>query len=463
MRAALFTLRPLAREPPLLLLRPRGLFAPGPLSLGLLAFEPRRFFAPRLLAFEAREFLTLRFLPLRALALFLLARDPLTFAARRFLPLRPFPPRLFALDALALLLRALFLCICFRLARRYLLALLLPLGRGVLAGRLPARVKELGALLARQIGEEAGAVAREEKVPRRERSHPLRRFVLAPRVAGTDRRRGRCGNERHVRAAERAVNEGLLPARGAREHVVAHPAEQDAHVEARRRQMLQQRAGERAVRALPVGRDRSGLRGKRDQRVRARHVDLGEPLADRAGRDGAPHLFHEGIVTAGIEDHEPQALGRFDRGEEAIEWNRLVLDVEIPLELGVGRHQIIRAVHLEPMTGVEHDRHVGVARVQGKLADRAPQIEGEDVAANLDHVEADVLEQLGDRGSVVRRVGKRDRVLIARVADDERDAFLRQRARARGAPQGKCDKQMPARAHAVRPRASTSNRPSSAY
>src|SRR4029077_13534009 len=145
MRAALFTLGPFTREPPLLLLRPRRLFAACPLPLGLLAFEPR-------------EFLTLRFLPLRALALFLRARAPLAFAARRFLPLRRFPLRLFALDALALLLRALFLCVGFRLARRRLLALL-PLGRGVLAGRLPAGVQELRALLARQIGEEPGAVA----------------------------------------------------------------------------------------------------------------------------------------------------------------------------------------------------------------------------------------------------------------------------------------------------------------
>ena len=44
-------------------------------------------------------------------------------------------------------------------------------------------------------------------------------------------------------------------------------------------------------------------------------------------------------------------------------------------------------------------------------------------------------------------------VLIAGIADDESDALLRKRACARGAPQGKCDKQMPARAHAVRLRA----------
>jgi hypothetical protein len=92
-----------------------------------------------------------------------------------------------------------------------------------------------------------------------------------------------------------------------------------------------------------------------------------------------------------------------------------------------------------------------------------PQLERGHVATDFDHVEADVLEHLGDGGSVVRRVGERNRVLVARVADDERNAFFRERGRARGAPQGKADKQIKARAHAVRPRASAFEWSSSAY
>jgi hypothetical protein len=48
-------------------------------------------------------------------------------------------------------------------------------------------------------------------------------------------RRGR--HQRHVVAAERAIDIGLLPVIGGLQHIVAHEAERAAHVEARRGQM----------------------------------------------------------------------------------------------------------------------------------------------------------------------------------------------------------------------------------
>ena len=54
-------------------------------------------------------------------------------------------------------------------------------------------------------------------------------------------------------SAERAVDERLLLVAGAPQHLVAHPAEGESDIEARRGDELQQRGRERAVRAVAVG------------------------------------------------------------------------------------------------------------------------------------------------------------------------------------------------------------------
>src|SRR5262249_18366362 len=100
------------------------------------------------------------------------------------LTLHPFP-----LGALALLFRALLLYLGFRLAYgRDLALLLLPFAGSLYAGFVLA-LQHLRALLARQIGDEAGAVACEEKLPCLARPHFSRPLIVAARVAGIDRRR----------------------------------------------------------------------------------------------------------------------------------------------------------------------------------------------------------------------------------------------------------------------------------
>src|SRR5262249_40197842 len=144
--------------------------------------------------FVARRLLTLGLLALGLLTLGLLTLGLLTLGLLTLglLTLHPFP-----LGALALLFRALLLYLGFRLARGDLALLLLPFA-GSLYGGFVLALQHLRALLARQIGEEAGAVAREEKVPCLERPHFFRRLIVAARVAGIDRRRRGRGNERHI-------------------------------------------------------------------------------------------------------------------------------------------------------------------------------------------------------------------------------------------------------------------------
>src|SRR5262249_23517511 len=109
------------------------------------------------------------------------------------------------------------------------------------------------------------------------------------------------------------------------------------------------------------------------------------------------------------------------------------------------------AVELHAVPGIKHDRNVGVPRLLRELTNGPAQIGADEVAAKIDDVETDVLDQLGDGRRVVRRVGEPSGVLIGRVADDERDALLRPRIAAAGAPERKREKEVPAPAHACAP------------
>jgi len=70
-----------------------------------------------------------------------------------------------------------------------------------------------------------------------------------------------------------------------------------------------------------------------DQHIRAARLDLGKTLPDRARCQRPFHAFGERIVTAGIQNHEPQALGGLDRQQHAIERKGLVVHVGVAFEL----------------------------------------------------------------------------------------------------------------------------------
>ena len=53
--------------------------------------------------------------------------------------------------------------------------------------------------------------------------------------------------------------------------------------------------------------------------------------------DGALHGLVEGIVAAGVQNHQPQLLRRLDDGQQTVERNGLVIGIDVAFKNGIGR------------------------------------------------------------------------------------------------------------------------------
>ena len=73
---------------------------------------------------------------------------------------------------------------------------------------------------------------------------------------------------------------------------------------------------------------------------------LARPRPIGARTDGSLHRLGEGIVAAGIEDHQPKLLGRLDRYQNPIQREGFVVDIEVLLQRSVDRDQVVGAIHL---------------------------------------------------------------------------------------------------------------------
>ena len=191
--------------------------------------------------------------------------------------------------------------------------------------------------------------------------------------------------------------------------------------------MARQRCRERAVLAVAIGRGEPGLGRIGDQHVRAARLDLGEALPDRARGNRALHGLGKRIVPAGIENDEPQFLGRLDRDQHAIQRQGLVVNVGVAFQFCIDRNQIVRAVHLDAVAGVIDDGDVGVPGTVGEVAQRAPGFGRGQIAAGIDDIEAGLLQRRGDLGAVVNRIGKLRDIPVGGIAQHQGDALLGKR------------------------------------
>ena len=153
---------------------------------------------------------------------------------------------------------------------------------------------------------------------------------------------------------------------------------------------------------------------------------LPRPADDRPGGDLAlpAHRLDEGIVAAGIEDDQAQALGAVGRGDQPLQRDRLIVGIAVAGEPRVDRNQIVDAADLEAVAGIIDDGDIGLVGGRFELADRALEFEIADIDLDIDGVEAGVAEHLCDRVRIPRRIGQLRNGLVARIADDQRHALL---------------------------------------
>ena len=188
--------------------------------------------------------------------------------------------------------------------------------------------------------------------------------------------------------------------------------------------MVRQRRRERAVLAVAIGGRRAGLGRIGDQDVRAGRLDLGETLPDRARSDRALHGPGKRIVAAGVENHQPQLLGRLDRDQDAVEREAFVIDVGVAFQPRIDGNQVVPAIHLDAVAGVIDHRDIGIARAVGEIAQRATGFGRRQVAAGIDDVEAGVFQRRRDLGAVVNRIGQRCDILVGGIAQHQRHALF---------------------------------------
>ena len=202
--------------------------------------------------------------------------------------------------------------------------------------------------------------------------------------------------------------------------------------------MVRQRRRKRAVLAVTIGRGGSGLGRIGDQDVRAGRLDLGEALPDRPRSHCPLHGPGKRIVAAGVENNQPQLLGRLDRDQDAVEREAFVVDVGVAFQPRIDGDQVVAAVHLDAVAGVIDHRDIGIARTIGEIAQRATGLGRRQVAAGIDDVEAGVLQRSRDFGAVVNRIGQRCDILVVGIAQHQRHALFGKRRLAHQQEGGGC-------------------------
>ena len=115
-------------------------------------------------------------------------------------------------------------------------------------------------------------------------------------------------------------------------------------------------------------------------------------------RQLARELRHRLVVAAGIDDEDADVAGVLQVVDHVLQIGELA-QVGLVVELGIDRREIVDALILQAVTGIEHQRRVGLARLLGEADEDILHVGAIEVGAEQ-HVEAEILQR---RGEVRRR------------------------------------------------------------
>ena len=226
---------------------------------------------------------------------------------------------------------------------------------------------------------------------------------------------------------QRGVVPGHLHAIGVLHHRRAHPAHHLLHVQPGRADIVQDGAGEGAVAATPVAGGIARLGRVRDQRIGRRGADLRQPLChrQRPGRPRPPgQVGGQRVVAAGIQEHQGNPRHVAQQLEQLRHVQRLPLHGAVIGQGDIHRQQVVAAIHLHAMPGVEHHGHVGAFQRAAEIPHSALHA-GEVGVVGVHHGEASGRQRAGHVHRVVHRVGQGRRLLVGRGADDQRHPLFR--------------------------------------
>ena len=187
-------------------------------------------------------------------------------------------------------------------------------------------------------------------------------------------------------------------------------------------EILDERGGKRRVRAgVAVGGEAPRQRRVGDQQRAVGLAHQRQPAKATAGIDAAARALREGIVAAGIEQHD-LLRRRSGRREQLLERHGAERRLVLALDLHVGRSEHVLAFDLHAVAGIVDERDFGSCRLSFEFLQRVEQVGPVEIVILRDF-EAVRSKRCGDGLSVGDRVVEAGKMLVLAHADDERHAL----------------------------------------
>ena len=106
-------------------------------------------------------------------------------------------------------------------------------------------------------------------------------------------------------------------------------------------------------------------------------------------------LLGERVVAAGVEEDDVGLAAALQLLHDARQRHQRQVDLGLELDHGVDRHQIVLAVHLQPVAGIEEQRDVGLFGCAAELDQRLDQRAAIEIGA-AEHLEAEAFEAFAE-------------------------------------------------------------------
>ena len=185
--------------------------------------------------------------------------------------------------------------------------------------------------------------------------------------------------------------------------------------------MPQERGGERAVVAQAVEGDGAGVGGEAHQHAAGRldrRKARGEHGAGLGRAKRLAELIFEWIVPTGVEQHDLDVGAALHLGGDGADIPGLGRNVGLGGDTCIDGHDIVPAVNLESVPGVEEQRQVDAVRTAAKVGDKGAHPGLVHVDFQID-LEIERSKDLGQRCRVVRGVSERRDVQVTAISDQQ--------------------------------------------